>query len=197
MLPILNLKLHAKLLVPRVRLTLVPFVSLIHCLFFTGCTAKGDTRVNWFYPIEARFIRIVPTARPPANHLNCIRMELFGCSPKGLSVHDNFFRNAEYRITDSHNKNITFYGTASGSDTVKITIAASRENPTISYKNLDQFSFSRIDAFMLHSNGTFVQQNTITKIASPVLQIPTSAIVVFEPTTRDYYAFHIETHGRV
>lgn len=162
-----------------------------------GCSTKGETVVHWFKTIEARFIRVVPTARAAGTVSHCVRMELFGCSPNGPSVYDKFFHNAEYFVSNVHANTIIFYGTAPGPGPVDVTIQASEAGGFLYGSNLDQFSFSRINASMQYSNGTAAKPPITSKTLGQVTKLPTGAAVRFEPESREYHVYRVIAHGLV
>lgn len=158
----------------------------------------GGTNVNWFNIIETRFIRIVPTARYNGDYTNCIRMELFGCAPKGPFIHDSFFRDAEYNISDVVVKNVSFHGTAPESGPVNIIVTTTtNHNQDLSGTGPDQFSFSRVDTALQYGNGSIADVEKHTWLVNPDSKLHTSVFIELQPDSKDYFSVHLKLRSRV
>eukprot|EP00794_Sanderia_malayensis_P015937 gene15937-17538_t len=163
-------------------------------------TILGETKVNWFSRILARFIRIIPIERDAAySYTHCLRMELFGCSPKGPIFHDNSNpSNQNKSILDTTSEEISFFAIAPLSKKVEIDISKAATNTTLA-QNIDQFQICSVNETSTINNGTII--NEISKIEKIInndaRKISTSAKIQYNLKDVDYYNLDIAIKNTV
>ena len=157
-----------------------------------------ETRVNWFHRTMLKYFRIVPSARvTDSTATTCIRMELYGCTPKvPIFQHDdNKISNLD--ILATYSNSLTVYYTVPAQLNPKIEISTAADNKTLGH-NIDQQHIRKIDSSITYDNGTVdanggnveIQTNQLNKMDS-------YATIGFNTAEPNYYIFNVDYNYQV
>ncbi|XP_065055685.1 uncharacterized protein LOC135684176 isoform X2 [Rhopilema esculentum] len=153
-----------------------------------------ETRVNWFRNMKTRFIRVVPTARISAIGVNCMRIELYGCSitRSFLSVQ---WPSRSQQINDNYKGSINTFGTIKENLTVGISIAANNNSLAT---NIEQVHFKRVNASTTLDNGTLVKNSgEVNASTDQKRKIDSATFTEFHIKEENYYSFTVDFTGKI
>lgn len=158
----------------------------------------GFTKVNWFPRIFSRFIRVVPTARTPNAQFHCMRIELFGCSPKGPVLINNFIDSSSAHVSQRKAGNVLFYSIAPVSKNIKTTISVASDSTTLA-KSSDHFQFFSSRGKTKKSSTLVVDETSAQGklLNHDLIGISASAQTSFALEDEDYYEFNVSIVGMV
>ena len=158
-----------------------------------------ETRVNWFYRTKTRYIRIIPTARVTSEtgKATCLRIELYGCTPKIPIFKYDSKKNEPLDILASNTNSLTVQYTVPIKSKAMIEISTAADNQTLDNK-IDQMHFKKATASLTHDNGTTQSnQGIATLITNQLSKIDSSASVDFNIDQPNYYSFNVDYSYRV
>ena len=166
--------------------------------FIGNSKALAFTKVNWFARTFSRFIRIVPTARAP-NSYHCMRIELFGCSPKGPILINDLIDPAGAYVGHKKAGNVLFYSIAPVSKNITTTISVASGSTSLA-KSFDRFRFYS-SCGKIKKSSTLVLDETSAqgKLVNHGSNgiIASAAQTSFTLLDEDYYEFNVSTVGKV
>ena len=143
-----------------------------------------------------RFIRIAPKARTAGDVTHCIRMELFGCSPKGIFLQDGLFKET-FIVSEIVKANFTFYGTSPWSGLVNIEMSVHEQNTTLA-DNMDQFMVGTgLQGTLLYANGTSGLSATVRRLKSVISPFPIAVSTTFSNKEAKFSNFDVFIRGKV
>ena len=157
-----------------------------------------ETRVNWFHRTMLKYFRIVPSARvTDSTATTCIRMELYGCTPKVPIFQHDDNKISNLNILATYSNSLTVYYTVPTQSNPKIEISTAADNKTLDH-NIDQQHIRKIDSSITYDNGTvdtnggnmMIQTNELNKMGS-------YATIEFSTAEPNYYIFNVEYQYQV
>ena len=157
-----------------------------------------ETRVNWFDRTMIRYFRIVPSARVTESTAStCIRMELYGCTPKVPIFQHDDNKISNLNILATYSNSLTVYYSVPTQSNPKIEISTSADNKTLNH-NIDQHHIRKIDSSITYDNGTVdanggnveIQTNELNKIDS-------YATIGYNTAEPNYYIFNVDYNYQV
>ena len=152
-----------------------------------------ETRVNWFRNLKTRFIRVVPTARTSV--VNCLRIELYGCSVTRSFLSVQWPSRTSQQIDDNYKGSITTFGTIKENLTVGISIAANNNSLATT---IEQVHFNKMNASTTLDNGTLVKNSGEVKVSTDQKRkIDSAAFTEFDIKKENYYLFTVDFTGKV
>lgn len=165
---------------------------------FIGCdNLLNDVRVNWFIRMPMRCVRIIPLERQTDVGTHCIRMELYGCEPKGPMFKRDKFRTSPQYIQDVIENQLSFYGISPLSKKATIHITTAARNTTLA-ENPDQTHTYRSVAELRTKNGSI--RNGYREIRhSRSKDTKMTSLVIIELNTNEvaYHTLDLNTTERV
>ena len=155
----------------------------------------GETRVNWLRNTKSRFIRVVPTARISLRqNLNCMRIELFGCSIPASSPNVNWSQGPSQYINKYYKGSISAFATIKNN--LKVGISTAADNSTLA-KNTQQIHFKKVNASITLGNGTGLKETGKFSMVTDDLKMDTSAFTNIDVKEEDCYKFEVDFAGKV
>ena len=154
-----------------------------------------ETRVSWFNAIKAKFIRIVPTARLSPIKINCLRIELFGCSMSKTLLSLEWSPSSILSINDDFKGSFSVLGIMKSNLTTGLSSASDNESLAMAS---DQFHIYKINASTTLDNGTVVtNKGAVSLVTDPTRKIDSAGIAQFLIKEESYYAFKVDFAGKV
>ena len=156
-----------------------------------------ETRVNWFYRTMVRYLKFIPSERVTPNELTCLRIELYGCTPKSpIFVHDGGI-NAQLQSLALYSNSLTVYYTVPAESKSTIEISTAADNKTLE-SNIDQLEIQSTTGSILYDNGTLeLNVGTGKMIKNQLSKIDSQAVIEFKPREPNYFTFNVNYRYRV
>ncbi len=134
--------------------------------YFKGLEIIGtkETVTNWFSRTLLRYIRLVPTERAyvygwPSH---CVRMELFGCRPKGAIFRESVYSSSDVYIGSARSGQVSFKNISPMHKKIQIGISTAASNTSLT-GGVTQQDIRNVSAAVTFGNGTLV--NKVVEIA--------------------------------
>eukprot|EP00795_Rhopilema_esculentum_P010300 gene10300-18998_t len=154
-----------------------------------------ETRVSWFNAIKARFIRVVPTARLSPININCLRIELFGCSVSKTLLSMEWSPSSNLSINDGFKGFFSVLGIMKSNLTTGLSSASDNESLAMAS---DQFHFYKMNASTTLDNGTVIpNKGVVSLVTDPTRKIDSAGIAQFLIKEESYFAFKVNFAGKV
>ena len=165
---------------------------------FVGCeNLLNDVRVNWFIRMPMRCVRIIPLERQTDLDTHCIRMELYGCEPKGPMFKNDKFRASPQYIQDSVHNQISFYGISPPSKQAVIRITTAASNTTLA-ENPEQVHIFNSIAELRTKNGSIRNgYGKVSRDRNEDTRISSLVIIRLNTDEVAYHTFDLNTTERV
>eukprot|EP00795_Rhopilema_esculentum_P002307 gene2307-17933_t len=155
----------------------------------------GETRVNWIRNTKSRFIRVVPTARKSlVDNINCLRIELFGCSIPASSPSVNWSQGPNQYINKHYKGSISAFATIKNN--LKVGISTADDNSTLA-KNTQQIHFTKVNASITLGDGTRLKEIGKFSMVTDDLKMDTSAFTNIDVEEEDCYKFEADFAGKI
>ena len=157
-----------------------------------------ETRVNWFHRTMIRYFRIVPSARvTESTATTCIRMELYGCTPKVPIFQHDDNKISNLNILATYSNSLTVYYTVPTQSNPKIEISTATDNKTLGH-NIDQQHIRKVDSSISYDNGTVDADGGNMKIQTNQLnKMDSYATIGFNTAEPNYYIFNVDYNYQV
>ena len=161
---------------------------------FNGLPQGGIliTKVNWFQRTIVRVLKIIPTARVSDTDVTCLRIELYGCSPKQPVFS---FEKGDGTKLPCERPMIIYY-TMPYTSNVVYGISRSADIKSLA-SSLDLY-IKRINGSCEYDNGNVeTVPGHMRIISNKETKMDTVGFLEFKNMTANYYSFAIDTASEV
>ena len=165
---------------------------------FVGCeNLLNEVRVNWFIRMPMRCVRIIPLARQTDLDTHCIRMELYGCEPKGpIFKNDKFRASPQYIQDDVHNQ-LSFYGISPPSKQSVIRITTAASNTTLAENPEQVHAFNSIAELRTNNGSIRNGYGKVSRARDKDSRMTSLVIIRLNTDEVAYHSFDLNTTERV
>ena len=158
---------------------------------FDGIRRKGqwETGINWFNRTMARYIRIIPSARETSISVSCIRMELYGCTPKVPIFQHGGNDSPSREIQGTYSNSLTLHYTAPAMSHAILELSTA---PASLHVKIDQVHFLNVNASITSDGALGTNEVTVKMKANQTIKTDPVAIVEHKAMKPSCHALNVD-----